>query len=150
MSYRIDANSVGHFVLSVHTNNLGDAPASETEVASGYDGMFKVFHRPDGSLRIFGGPNPEGKEFNLIFNGVTSANNGNNQPSATPTPEATQETSGSDTVHVVQAGETLYSIANQYGVSYQAIADANGIGSDYAIHPGNRLTIPRPLAPATA
>ena len=139
--YRVDENSVGHLVLSVYINNLGDAPSSETEVASGYDGMFKVFHRPDGSLRIFGGPNPEGKEFNLVFDGVTSPNT---EPTATPTPAATEVAPQFTAVHVVQAGETLYSIANLYGVSYQAIADANGIGSDYAIHTGNTLNIPAP------
>jgi LysM repeat protein len=46
------------------------------------------------------------------------------------------------TVHVVQSGETLYSIANRYGVSMWAIARANGITNPNLIYVGQRLAIP--------
>jgi LysM repeat protein len=46
------------------------------------------------------------------------------------------------TVHMVQSGETLYSIANRYGVSVWAIARANGITNPNLIYAGQRLAIP--------
>lgn len=44
--------------------------------------------------------------------------------------------------HTVQAGETLSAIAQRYGVSQQAIIDANGIGNASLIYTGQRLVIP--------
>lgn len=48
---------------------------------------------------------------------------------------------GGGMVHVVQPGERLYSIARQYGVSYQDIAAWNGIPSPYTIYPGQQLSL---------
>jgi len=48
----------------------------------------------------------------------------------------------SGTVHVVQAGDTLYSIARRYGVTVDAIAAANGIVNPSLIYVGQRLVIP--------
>jgi lipoprotein NlpD len=45
--------------------------------------------------------------------------------------------------HVVRAGETLYSIARRYGLDYRDLARWNGIGRDYLIHPGDRLSLKR-------
>lgn len=148
--YGVDSNSVGYHVLTVYTGHLGAAPGSETLVASGHGGMFQVYHRPNGDLRITGGPNPEGKIFEVIVSGMPGAqdddNNGLTTMStttvmATPTPEPASLILA---VHVVQPGETLYSIASQYDVTVQDIVDANGIGADYVIHAGNRLNIPAP------
>ena len=44
--------------------------------------------------------------------------------------------------YTVQAGDTLSAIANRFGTSYQAIAQANGIANPNLIHPGQTLTIP--------
>jgi LysM repeat protein len=61
--------------------------------------------------------------------------------------------------HTVQAGETLSAIAQRYGVSQQAIINANNIGSASLIYVGQRLVIPgaaagtdlpQPAAPASA
>jgi LysM repeat protein len=46
------------------------------------------------------------------------------------------------TVHVVQPGETLYSIAMRYGVSAAAVAAANNLVNPNFIYIGQRLTIP--------
>ncbi|MBN1813158.1 MAG: LysM peptidoglycan-binding domain-containing protein [Anaerolineae bacterium] len=46
------------------------------------------------------------------------------------------------TVHVVQRGETLYSIARYYGVSVSAICAANSIANPRLIYAGQRLVIP--------
>ncbi len=45
-------------------------------------------------------------------------------------------------VHVVQRGETLYSIAVRYGTTVQAIASANGLRNPSFIYAGQRLAIP--------
>ncbi len=52
-----------------------------------------------------------------------------------------QAASGGPATHVVQPGETLYSIARQYGVTVRAIQAANDLESA-AIWSGQRLTIP--------
>ncbi len=58
-------------------------------------------------------------------------------------------------VHVVQRGETLYSVARRYDRTVAEIAGANGLSEPYTIHAGNQLTIPGPggasaAAPAPA
>lgn len=50
-------------------------------------------------------------------------------------------------IHIVRRGETLYRIANNYGVSVQAIATANGIPDPGRIHIGQHLVIPDGPAP---
>ncbi|MBN1314187.1 MAG: LysM peptidoglycan-binding domain-containing protein [Anaerolineales bacterium] len=44
--------------------------------------------------------------------------------------------------HIVQAGENLYRIGLMYGISWQEIADANGITNPNDIYVGMSLTIP--------
>jgi LysM repeat protein len=56
--------------------------------------------------------------------------------SCTPSPP----TSGR--VHVVQRGETLYSIARRYGTTVWAIAMANNLSNPNVIYAGQRLVIP--------
>ncbi len=56
--------------------------------------------------------------------------------------------------HIVQSGETLFSIATQYGRTVAEVAQANGLSEPYIIHRGNQLIIPTPggatQAPAEA
>jgi LysM repeat protein len=63
-------------------------------------------------------------------------------------------TPSQDTViHVVQWGETLFSIARRYGTSVEAICAANGVADPTRICAGQRLTIPSvdvPAVPAAA
>jgi LysM repeat protein len=49
---------------------------------------------------------------------------------------------GSETIHVVQWGETLSLIATQYGVTVEAIMAANGLTDPSFIYVGQRLVIP--------
>jgi LysM repeat protein len=55
-------------------------------------------------------------------------------PVATPGP--------SQTIYVVQQGDTLNLIAQRFGTTAQAIADANGMKVTDTINPGQRLIIP--------
>ncbi len=48
----------------------------------------------------------------------------------------------SGVVHIVQRGETLYSIARRYGVNMWTIARANGVINPNRIYVGQRLVIP--------
>lgn len=64
-------------------------------------------------------------------------------PSPTPVPTSTATPAGR-AVHVVQPGETLSSIARQYGVSYEAIMEANGLEDPNLIEVGQELIIPVP------
>ena len=59
---------------------------------------------------------------------------------ATPTPSPTA-TPGV-TVHIVSFGETLFSIGQAYGVSWEALAEANGLSYPYWIYVGQELVIP--------
>jgi LysM repeat protein len=49
--------------------------------------------------------------------------------------------------HTVQQGETLYSIATQYGISYQWLARINAIYNYNTIYAGQQLVIPNPVDP---
>ena len=43
--------------------------------------------------------------------------------------------------HVVQRNETLYRIAQRYGLEWRDLARRNAIGAPYVIHPGQRLRL---------
>ena len=45
------------------------------------------------------------------------------------------------TSHVVNTGETLYSIAFKYGLNYREVANWNNIPPPYLIYPGERLAL---------
>ncbi|MDH7484656.1 MAG: LysM peptidoglycan-binding domain-containing protein [Anaerolineae bacterium] len=66
-------------------------------------------------------------------------------PGTGPTPAATE--APAVTVHVVQRGETLYSIAVRYGVPMQDIMAANGITNPDRIRAGQELRIPGVVQP---
>ena len=64
---------------------------------------------------------------------------------ATETPtEAPTATPASLVVHVVQPGETLSSIGRLYGMTYQAIMEANGMTDPNLLEVGQELIIPPP------
>ena len=62
-------------------------------------------------------------------------------PTTVPTPVPTEAVSGERT-HVVQPGENLFRIALHYGMTYTALAAANGIINPDLVYVGQRLTIP--------
>ncbi|MBI5788081.1 MAG: LysM peptidoglycan-binding domain-containing protein [Candidatus Schekmanbacteria bacterium] len=44
--------------------------------------------------------------------------------------------------HIIQQGETVWRIANQYGVSLQQLRQANGLGHTNLVKTGQKLVIP--------
>jgi murein DD-endopeptidase MepM/ murein hydrolase activator NlpD len=60
--------------------------------------------------------------------------------------------SGDDLIHIIQRGETIYTIARNYGVNFQEILTLNGIEDPRKIQAGQRIRIPRENAapPAAA
>lgn len=60
---------------------------------------------------------------------------------ASPTP--TVESAGEDEVYIVQSGDILSAIAARFGVSMQAIMDANNLTNPDFVFVGQRLVIPR-------
>lgn len=66
------------------------------------------------------------------------------EPTSMPTPTSRPSSGGQDgyVVHVVQRGETLYSIARKYGTTYQAIVRANNIQNPSVIYVGQRINVP--------
>ena len=68
------------------------------------------------------------------------------QPAPTPVPPATKppapDAGGDTVVHVVKRGETLFSIAEEYGTTTKAIVQANDLSDASKIYSGQKLTIP--------
>ncbi len=68
-------------------------------------------------------------------------------PTATPVPQSGEsgaisgQSATGGTTHVVQSGDTLYSISRRYGVSMDAIRERNNLEGD-TIQIGQELTIP--------
>jgi LysM repeat protein len=56
--------------------------------------------------------------------------------------EAAPTAAAQERIHVVQAGENLYRIGLQYGISWVVLADFNGLPNANAIYVGQELKIP--------
>ncbi len=69
-------------------------------------------------------------------------------PTSAPPPASSSSTATATagTTHVVQAGDTLSVVAELYGVSVEAISEANGITDVNTLQPGQELVVPAPAA----
>ncbi len=59
-----------------------------------------------------------------------------------PYPTPTQQMPGTGTTYVVQAGDTVYSISQRFGVTIPALMAVNSIPATYVIYVGQLLNIP--------
>jgi LysM repeat protein len=64
------------------------------------------------------------------------------EPPATEAAESATVTDEQAVAHIVEEGETLTAIAEQYETSVQAIRESNDLGTSDAIFTGQKLTIP--------
>ncbi len=64
-----------------------------------------------------------------------------NAPATDPNAQATPAATGPVT-HVVNAGDTLFSIALQYGITVEELATANNINEADVLTPGQTLVVP--------
>lgn len=60
----------------------------------------------------------------------------------TPEPTATSTVTPTPVFHVIQSGESLLAVANQYDISVNALQDANGITDPRLLQVGQQLIIP--------
>ncbi|MFK4753501.1 peptidoglycan DD-metalloendopeptidase family protein [Oceanobacter antarcticus] len=58
-----------------------------------------------------------------------------------PVYKKTERVEKSSGFHIVEKGDTLYSIAWRYGVDHHDLAKANGITSPYTIYPGQKIDV---------
>lgn len=63
-------------------------------------------------------------------------------PTAQPSPTLAVSPTPAPVQHTVQWGDTVYSLARQYGTTVEAIAQANNLPPSYLIRVGQTLTIP--------
>src|SRR5687767_2436617 len=84
---------------------------------------------------------------NRIYAGQQLVIPGARTPAPAPAP-APSNPAPSGASYTVQPGDSLSGIGARFGVSYQAIAQANGITNPNRIYPGQRLTIPGRSGPA--
>ncbi|RUA15846.1 MAG: hypothetical protein DSY55_05440 [Clostridia bacterium] len=64
-------------------------------------------------------------------------------PTVTPQPaQATIAAPLAPVEHIVQPGETLFDIAQHYGIAIEALAEANSIVDPTRVKPGDKIEIP--------
>lgn len=65
----------------------------------------------------------------------------NGRQTNAPVIDGWQQSTASDSVHIVRQGETLYSIAWQYGYDYRDLVKLNNIPESYSIQVGQELVV---------
>lgn len=119
----------------VRLHNIGILIVIFVFLALGGSGFF------DGLINTDSGEQPV-----ALSNSPSPTRRSTRTPGPTWTPRATRTTAPVPTVativHTVQSGDTLGKIARQYGVSVDAIVEANGIENPNALSVGTQLTIP--------
>ena len=83
-------------------------------------------------------------ETDEVDEGEGDADEATPEPTAEATPEDDEngEEAGEERVHVVQAGENLYRIGLQYGISWTVLAEYNNLANANDIDVGQQIRIP--------
>ena len=72
------------------------------------------------------------------------------EPPAAPAPAPAPPPTPGGGTYTIAAGDTISRIAAAYGITSQALLDANGLNWSSIIYPGGTLVIPGGSAPAPA
>lgn len=130
---------VGTQVLVPTEENKVEADPAPTPTPVPTDGQTHTVNAGDTLFKI-------GQQYDVDWRQIAEANGIVNPnriiagtvlkiPSSSPGPSP-------EFTHEVQRGETLFTISLRYGVTWNAIAEANELESPYVIFPGDVLTIP--------
>lgn len=84
----------------------------------------------------------------VIYPGQALAVTGSAAPAAAPAAPASAPTPAATASHMVVAGDTVYGIAQKYGITTQTVFALNGLGPSSIIYPGQKLAVR--AAPAAA
>lgn len=79
---------------------------------------------------------------NYVPPATTTSTSGETAASGTTDSAGSAQTTGQAVSHVVQPGETLYGIAQKYGVDANVIAEANNVTNRNQLRVGQKLEIP--------
>ncbi len=149
----LSASLVGIFMLIFAATALADTIYT---VQSG-DTLNKIARRFDTSVQAIAQANNIVNPNYIYVGQQLTIPDGNNPPPTTQPPTPTPSDGGNPETYVVQAGDTLSRIAARFGVTLNALAQANGIANPNYIYVGQVLTIPgggsnptpQPTQPAT-
>jgi LysM repeat protein len=102
------------------------------------DTLFSIAQRYDTSVEVISALNNISRPDQISTGMELKIPKNPNSPASAETPPA----AGEGTSYTVKAGDSLNSIAQQYGVTVDAIMKANNISNKDFIFPGQKLTIP--------
>ena len=126
--------------IEFRLGNLEQANAGEESLATlreNHENLSRQFQALEAKL---------GQSLNQINSKLASLEKGP-QPAAqaaTPPPVKKKAKAAPAKTHVVKAGETLYQISRQYGLSVDQLKKINKMGNDVTIRPGQELTVSAP------
>ncbi len=107
-------------------------------------GRFLVWNRADGRCVIIREMDPQTLARLALLSAimVVSANGASVANTVPATPPSQVTTTSSGETYVVQAGDTLFAIAERFGTTIAALQQANGIDDPRTLAVGTRLVIP--------
>lgn len=112
------------------------------------DSAWSVADRSGLSLQALIGANGlDGPDYVIVVGQKLSIPSGGKPGGASPAPSATK-TTASGSSHVVQKGESAWTISRAHGLPVQALIEANGLEPPYTIQIGQVLSVPGSPSPA--
>ncbi len=136
----VTSESEGVFLLRVSQSQI-DAVRPAGRVAETADDYVKVCVREDRDVEVSMGPGPEGKTHHVTLEGgLLGPVRGTWDSYAAPS-DVRDSVLEDGIVHIVQFGETLFAIANFYGVPMQDVIERNRLADGDVIYAGQKLDI---------